>query len=57
MGLYNKSAEGGTTLMSKKPMKQVAKIEEEEAPNKMYSFLIGGVIVIAIMILFAIMFH
>lgn len=44
-------------VMSKKPKKQVVNVEEEEAPNKMYSFLVGGVIVIAIMVLFAVLFH
>jgi hypothetical protein len=42
--------------MSKKRHKSV-QVVEEEAPNKMYSFLIGGVIVIAIMVLFALLFH
>jgi hypothetical protein len=42
--------------MSKKP-EPLVKIEEEEEPNKMYSFIVGGIIVIAIMVLFAILFH
>jgi hypothetical protein len=43
-------------VMSKKQQKSI-EIEEEEAPNKMYSFIIGGVIVIAIMVVFALLFH
>jgi hypothetical protein len=43
-------------VMSKRPQKSV-QIEEEEEPNKMYSFIIGGVIVIAIMVVFALLFH
>lgn len=44
--------------MSKKKPKQAVKIEAEaEEPNKLYSFLVGGLIVIAIMVLFALIFH
>ena len=30
---------------------------KEDQPNKLYSFIVGGFIVIAIMILFAVLFH
>jgi hypothetical protein len=56
--LYTKFIERGMTKMSKKKPKQAVKIEAEaEEPNKLYSFLVGGLIVIAIMVLFALIFH
>ncbi len=42
--------------MSKKQQKSV-EIEEEEEPNKMYSFMVGGLIVIAIMVFLALVVH
>jgi hypothetical protein len=56
--LYTKSIERGMTDMSKKKHKQAVKVEAAvEEPNKLYSFLVGGLIVIAIMVLFALIFH
>lgn len=48
----------GLLAMSKKSQKQdIIEIKEEEAPNKGYSFIVGIIIGIAIIVAFALLFH